>query len=77
MTVEAMKAGARSINQVIGRSSNHELSDVRESDIDALTALLDLTLVSASNLKRESLFSADSTFAVVTFGFQSLNVPAR
>ena len=62
---------ATAIAQVVGRSSSHELSDVEEGDIDALTALLDLTLVSATALKRERLFSQDSTYAVVHFGFQS------
>ena len=66
---------ATAINQVMGRSSHTELNDVREADIDALTSLLDLTLVSASHLKKVSLFSQDSTFAVVTFGFQSFHTP--
>ena len=66
---------ATSITQVVGRSSSHELSDVQEGDIDALTSLLDLTLLSASSLKREHLFSQDSTYAVVSFGFQQFRTP--
>ena len=62
---------ATRINHVVGRSSQDELRGVSESDIDALTSLLDLTLTSASHLKRESLFSQDTTFAVVAFGLQS------